>query len=372
MVPVESGFIEIVKSMNMRKRAEWRVLLDSIIQSRAERERIAAQIGVNAVTLSRWASGETSPRSQNLRHLIQAIPEPHRAKFHALVEEDLPFLALDEMHPEDSRLEIPFQFFNTVLTTRAVSSPLHVFWVIIHQILQHALLQLDPYRQGMKVTIVQCMPPGSDGKICSLREGIGLGTPPWPESFEEHTMFLGAETLAGYTTATAHFQQVPDMRNNPTFLPYYRAEHEISAAACPIMWHGRIAGCVLFSSTQVGAFRTREVNILLECYTNLIALAFAERDFYPMDLIQLQIMPPLEEQLPYLVSFRRRVNALMQEAVNIGQPLTSAQAELMAWQQIEKLLLDRSMDYDPLDSHLNHNKNIQEGDFHDNSTRSRG
>lgn len=344
----------------MRKRADWRVLLDSLIQNRTERERIAAQIGVNAVTLSRWASGETSPRQQNLRHLVQAVPEQHRARLHALLEEDRPSLALDERHREDARLEIPFQFFNTVLTTRAVSSPLHVFWVIIHQILQHALLQLDPYRQGMKITIVQCMPPGEEGKICSLREGIGLGTPPWPGSFEEHTVFLGAETLAGYATATAHFQQVPDMRNNPTFLPYYRAEHEISAAACPIMWHGRIAGCVLFSSTQAGAFRTRELNILLESYTNLIALAFAERDFYPIDLIHLRIMPSPEEQLPCLASFRRRVMALMQEATNTGQTMTSAQAELMAWQQIEKLLLDGRIDHDSVNSYLNHNKNIQE------------
>jgi transcriptional regulator with XRE-family HTH domain len=339
---------EIVNGMDMRKRADWRVLLDSLIQSRAERERIAAQIGVNAVTLSRWASGETSPRPQNLLHLTQALPEQHRTRFRALVEEDLPSLSLDELHQENSILEISFQFFNTVLTTRAVSSPQHVFWVIIHQVLQHALLQLDPYRQGMKITIVQCMPPGEDGKIHSLREGIGLGTPPWPESFEEHALFLGAETLAGYTTATGHFHQVPDMRNNPTFLPYYRAEHEISAAACPIMWHGRVAGCVLFSSTQAGAFRTRELNILLECYTNLIALAFAERDFYPMDLIHLQVMPPPEKQMPYLASFRRRVMELMRASVNnLGQPLTSVQAELMTWQQIEKLLLERCMDYDP-------------------------
>src|SRR2546423_15524340 len=119
MVAVESGFIEIVKSMNMRKRADWRVLLDSLIQGRAERERIAAQIGVNAVTLSRWASGEPSPRSKNLRHLVQAVPEQHRAKFHALLEEELPSFSLDELHQEDSRLEIPFQFFNTVLTPRA-------------------------------------------------------------------------------------------------------------------------------------------------------------------------------------------------------------------------------------------------------------
>jgi transcriptional regulator with XRE-family HTH domain len=336
----------------MQKRAAWRELLDSLIRKRAERERIAAQIGVTPVTLTRWASGESFPRSQSLRQLAQALPAQYRAEFQTLLEEDLPSLSFDESAQGDSRPEIPFQFISTVLATRAMDSPLHVSWVVIHQILQHALLQLDPSRLGMKITIVQCMPPRSDGRICCLREGIGLGTPPWPESFEEHALFLGAETLAGYTTVTSRSHQVPDLRADPTFLPFYRAEYEMSAAAYPIMWHGRIAGCVLFSSTQIGAFLAKELNPLLECYTNLMALAFAERDFYSTDLIHLRVMPPPEVQQHYLASFRQRVIALMKESANAGLVLTSTQAEQIAWQQIETLLLDHRMDRNLLEGYI--------------------
>src|SRR5262249_54594361 len=136
------------------------------------------------------------------------------------------------------------------------------------------------------------------------------------------------------------FCQVPDMRVNPTSLPYYRVDHEISSAACPIMWQGRAAGCILFSSTQVGTFLAEELKVLLEAYANLLALAFAEKNFYAVDLIRLHVMPPPNAQQQYLIPFRQRVVALMKESASTGQVLTSKQAEEVAWQQIETLLLD--------------------------------
>ncbi len=326
--------------MNMRKRVVWRELLDSVIQVRTERERIAAQISVAPVTLTRWASGETSPRLQNLHLLVQAIPDQHRAAFQASIEEDLPSHSFDEPLRDDAELEIPFQLVSRILATRATDPPHHVCWVILHQILQHALLQLAPHRLGMKITIVECMLPRDHGPICSLRQGMGLGTPPWQENVEEHRLFLGAETLAGYAVTTARFCQVPDMSVNPTSLPYSRIDYEMSSAACPIMWQGRVAGCVLFSSTQVGAFQAPELHALLQAYANLVALAFAEKDFSSVDLIRLHVMPPPDVQQQYLASFRQRVVALMKESASLGQVLTSQQAEQIAWQQIETLLLD--------------------------------
>src|SRR5262249_28718859 len=141
---------------------------------------------------------ETSPRLQNLHPLVQAIPDQHRAAFQASIEEDLPSHSFDEPTRDDAELEIPFQLVNRILATRATDPPHHVCWVILHQILQHGLLQLAPNRLGMKITIVECMPPKDNGTIRSLREGIGSGTPPWRENVEEHGLFLGAETLAGH------------------------------------------------------------------------------------------------------------------------------------------------------------------------------
>lgn len=326
--------------MHMRQRAVWRELLDSLIQVHNERERIAERLGVAPITLTRWASGESSPRLRNLHPLVQSIPDQHRASFQTSIEEDLPSHSFDEEIRDGEKPEIPFQLVSRILATRATASTHLVSWVIIHQILQHALLQLDHDCLGMKISIVKCMPPGNNGTICSLREGTRTGTSPWHEHMEERGLFLGAETFAGYTVTTARSHQVPDMRKEPTSIPYSRTQYEMSAAACPILWHGHVAGCLLFSSTKIGAFQAHEVNILLQAYANLMALAFAEKDFYPVDLIRLHVMPSPCVQQQYLVSFRQRVMALIKESTATSQTITLQQAEEITWQQIETLLLD--------------------------------
>jgi hypothetical protein len=65
------------------------------------------------------------------------------------------------------------------------------------------------------------MPPTPDGKIRSLRESVGLGTGPWNSGMEEKSLLLGAESLAGYVTASCRLEQVGDLRSNKTFLPAY-------------------------------------------------------------------------------------------------------------------------------------------------------
>jgi len=389
--------------MNMRERAYWRELFDAIIHVRGERERIAKAIGVVAVTLSRWASGESSPRPRYLSPLVQAIPDEHRSAFQTSIAQEFPSHHFNEPMQEDlsdepiqdhTRFSIPFQFVSRILATRATDAPHQVSWVMIQQILQHALLHLASDGQGLKITVILCRPPRDNGIICSLREKVALGTYPWRENVEEQVRFLGADTLVGYTVATARSHQVRDLTVNPTFLPYLRDEHEISAAACPIMWHSHIAGCVLFSSTAVGTFESDALMVLLQAYTNLIALALAESDFYDVSLIQLRVMPTFKDQEQYLASFQRRVIALMKESVSSEYPLTRMKAEKIAWQQIETLLLayysrsscehdtqaHESAKSDPLNEQDHAHKNyddrglhdtfpLQKGKTYDNNTR---
>ncbi len=165
-----------------------------------------------------------------------------------------------------------------------------------------------------------------------------------PLSFlKEEALFLGAETLAGYSVMTLRYRQVPDLRADASFLPYYRAKHEVSAAACPIMFLGQIAGCVLFSSTQPDYFSLEERSVLVQGYTNLISLALREKDFYPLDLIELRIVPPPQEQQEHLMNFQSRVVKLMRATSN-SQHLHITQAERIAWQQIEAELLHLPFD----------------------------
>jgi hypothetical protein len=333
-----------IESTNMRKRASWRELLDSIIRVRADRDRIAASMGINPVTLTRWASGESTPRMQNLRYLLSAIPAEHREAFQVLLEEDQPVLLFEEGVVDNTETEIPFQLINTILTTRETSSVHHISWVIIHQVLRNALLQLDPQQLGINITFIRCMPPGSDGKVHSLREEVGLGTPPWETSFEENRFFWGAETLVGHAVTTARMQQEVNVLTQPFSFSHYRTKHEVSAVACPILFHCRVAGCLLFTSTQADYFQGGR-STLVQGYTSLLALALSENEFYAHDLIQLEALPPPDTQREQIMSFRSRVIKLL-EGADTEHYVSNAQAEQMAWQQIEAVLLRLPFHFD--------------------------
>jgi hypothetical protein len=318
---------------------DWRELLGNIITNPTERERIANEIGVHSVTLTRWVNGETSPRSHNLRQLIRAVPKQYRTQLRALLDANSSISSSD-VESDYTTTEIPYKLIMEVLETCAKTPDRLRFWSITRLVLLDALKQLDPERLGMIITVVRCMPPTGDGKIRSLREIIGQGTGPWNGSLEEKALLLGAESLAGYVTTSCRLEQVGDLRLNKTFLPTYQAEHEISAVACPIMRASRVAGCLLFSSTQPDYFASEVYLELVNAYTRLIFLAFEAADFYNPDLIDLHIMPPPDVQLVHISSFRQQVLKLMQESSNGTQRLASAQAEQMVWQQFEELLLN--------------------------------
>jgi len=320
---------------------EWRELLGDIINNIAERDRIANEIGVHPVTLTRWVSGDSSPRSHNLRQLLRALPKPQRVELLASLEEfssDVTDFEIDV-----SAQEIPYKFIMEVLEARANIPDLLRYWSISQLILQRVLKQLDPERVGMVVTIVRCMPL-RDGKIRSLRESLGMGTSPWAGDLEEKALLLGAESLAGHVTVACRMEQIGDLYANKTFLPAYQADNEVSAVACPIMYACRVAGCLLISSTQKDYFVPEARLSLVRAYTNLLALAFNQEDFYDPELLALHIMPPLSVQQEYFTGFRQRVLELMQESVKTDMRLSSPEAEQLVWQEIEEALLQRSSD----------------------------
>src|SRR5579884_40742 len=213
----------------------WRELLGKIIQDSQERQRIANELSVNPITLSRWVSGESKPREQNLRQLLNALPQ-QRGLLLELVVEEFPELAgfAQDGAIENLSQEIPSEFYTRILNTYATSSKEHQFWSISNLILQQALGQLDPNHVGMAINIVLCMPPSPGHKIRSLRESAGRGTPPWPLSLEQRSIFLGAESLAGYAVTSCHPIFIQDSKEGGVF-PAHWVEYEKSAAAFPIM-----------------------------------------------------------------------------------------------------------------------------------------
>lgn len=317
----------------------WRELLGKIIQDPQERQRIANELGVNPITLSRWVSGESKPREHNLKQLFNALPQ-QRGLLLELIAEEFPEFATfaqDDVIADLSQ-EIPSEFYTRILNTYATSSKEHQFWAISNLILQQALGQLDPNQVGMAINIVQCMPPsGEHHKIRSLRERAGRGTPPWPLSLEQRAIFLGAESLAGYAVTSCHPVFIQDSNQGGVF-PAHWVEYEKSAAAFPIMRSGATAGCLLVSSTQPEYFVPARRTIL-QNYATLMLLAFSPEQMYETHDLDLQPMPHYRTQEKYLFDFRKRVSKLMLEAAQKKHPMSIFEAERLVWQQLEEELL---------------------------------
>lgn len=321
----------------MSHTSPWREFLKELIQIPAERERLANELGVRAITLTRWVSGESNPRPKYLRHLLQILPGEQRLHLHKLLDQE--HLVPGEEDESNASGELPYSFIMQVHDTYATIPDALRPWTIFRLILQHALRQLDPERLGMAVTIVQCMPPTHDGLIHSLREVTGLGTPPWEGDLDNYALFLGAESLAGYVVMVQHPEAVQNLKTDTTLVPAYQTEHEVSAIASPILFANRTAGCLLISSTQPNYFLSQARISLIHGYARLIALAFEPHEFYPPTIIQLSIMPPTSVQRELLKTFRQRVHNILKDSFSIQQWLSSKDAEQQAWQQIEEEMM---------------------------------
>lgn len=315
----------------------WRDLLGKIIEDSHERQRIATELGVSPVTLTRWASGESKPRLHNLRLLLKALPQ-HRKVLRELLEVDFGDLADEGAITEDSSQEIPSVFYSRVLHAHANVPHVLRFTSICDLILQQALKQLDPNRVGMEITVARCMYRPGEDKIYSLREIVGRGTHPWNPDLEQKTLFLGIESLAGYLVTTGRLLTIQSPEEGQSLFPARWEPREQSAAGYPIQRGDRMAGCLLFSSAQPDYFLPARQR-LVQNYAELIALAFEAEEFYDRKQIELHVMPSSEEQKSHLTSFWQRVSNAMIEAVRSGNPIDVIQAEQLIWQQIEEELL---------------------------------
>lgn len=321
----------------MQEPRSWRSLLGRIIHDPQERQRIADELGVRPITLTRWVSRESIPRTQNLRHLLSIFPLQQRKLFADLIAEEFKDFPLAPV--EDNTQTISSAFYTRLLATNTSTTDILRCWVICSQILQQALIQLDPEHNGLLLTIVRCMPPSNDGKVKSLREYVALGTYPWNTDLEQKAMFLGAESLAGYAVSSCRFATIQSITEGRTLLPAHRVEFEESAAAYPIMRSGRISGCFLVSSVLRNNFVDQEWLDLIQAYTNLLVLAFEPSDFYAPSQIELRIMPNSTIQQSYLTNFRQRVGTTMTRAVHEGLSLNHSQAEQQVWSHLEEELL---------------------------------
>jgi hypothetical protein len=235
--------------------------------------------------------------------------------------------------------EIPASFYVRVFQANSELPPSLHSWSIADLILRQALDQLDPDRRGMALIIAKCMPPTSKGHaIRSLREIIGRGTPPWKRELEQNAILLGAESMAGYVATTGRSITTQNLKEEKSMYPAHKAEWEVSASAHPVMRGGRIAGCLIASSTQIDYFPPSRAG-LVQNYADLLVLAFEPQEFYDLESIKLGVLPRYDIQHAYLVNFQERVAQLMIESLRKQQPLSSTEAEQIMWQHVENELL---------------------------------
>ncbi|MDQ2907603.1 MAG: helix-turn-helix domain-containing protein [Chloroflexota bacterium] len=320
----------------MQETQTWRELLGNIISDPHEKQQLAGKLGVSVLTLTRWIQGESHPRPQNLRLLLEALPH-YRPLLHELIVREFGALSLRSSEVGNMLEEIPSEFYSRVLSAHATTPRVLRFWSICSLILQQALGQIDPRQLGMAITIVQCMVPTSAGQVHSLRKRVTIGSGRWRNGVEQRFSFLGAESQAGYVVSSGRSVVVQDLTRDLLY-PAQRIEGEMSTAISPVMRSSEIAGCLLVSSTLPDYFSLAHCT-LIQHYAELLALAFEPGDFYALTQIDLRRIPPYQVQERYFKSFRQRTSSLVKEAAQTGQSMTIVQAEQVVWQQLEEELL---------------------------------
>ena len=323
----------------MQAASTWRELLERIIQDTQEKQKIVHELGVSAITLSRWVHNTTNPRMQSLLRLLEILPQ-HRHQLHPLILAEFPELANTAIEDIQEEVEtfIPSAFYARVFDAYTTTPALQRFWTISNLILQQALEQLDPHQLGMAIIIVQCMPPWDNQKIYSLRERAGHGTHPWSMNLEQHAIFLGAESLAGNIVITSRPKALQNRNDYQGIIPAHWVEWEESTAGYPLLRSSKIAGCLLVSSTQSDYFTAQRMQ-LIQSYAELLAFVLEPHEFYDISQITLRTMPYSTEQKKKLATFRKRVANLIGQSLRDKISMNLAQAEQIVWQQIEKELL---------------------------------
>lgn len=322
----------------MHEASTWRDLLGNLIQDRQERQRAATALGVHSLTLRRWVKGISTPSLRAIMPLPDVFPY-HRLELSHLIAQAYPAYVLQKAVPvEDIPSEIPSTFYTLVFDTNITSPPRLRTWQVCQLVVEQILNHLDPHQQGLAITIAECVPPPPDQKVRSLRVTMGKGTAIWQQYIGKNTQFLGAESRVGKVMMTGSPVIVQNAGQQARMFPGHNPPAAQSAATFPLLRADRIAGCMGIFNAQQNYFNEARLE-LLRRYVELLAIAFEPEAFYPLNEIDLKIMPPCEKQFPIFAEFQQRVAQRIAHASQMHQLLARPEAEQQVWQEIEEILL---------------------------------
>ena len=324
-------------TLSEEKLSPFSSLLRHILRhDRAEIARVARDLEVAEITVYRWMNGSSEPRAIHLKRLPEVFAE-HRGNLTYAINQTFPgVLDPPSLGIREVRKDIYRRVFDLIATTPEADAR---YWQVTQAVFEYALLHLDSDRRGLSITYAKLMPAHEDG-IHSLREAAMRGNYPWPFSLESRA-YLGSTTLAG-TSAMLQRLQTWDNLGNEERLQVDIDEHERSAAACPIMYAGRISGVLVISSTQTGFFADPMACQAVSEYAQLLALAFHDEDFYPCSLLHLRPMPEVKWQRAEIG--RSYVNRI----------IMYARKHMIARQDAEQhVIVEMEREFEELGRHLN-------------------
>jgi len=266
-------------------------LLRTIMRrDRSELTRVARELDVAENTIYRWMNGSSEPRPNHLKRLPEVLSEYRSSLIHTIHQTFGITLETPAPNLHEVSKDIYYQVLQQLATTDDDDTR---FWQISQAIFAHALLHLDSELRGLAITYAKLMPAFVDG-IHSLRETIMRGNDPWPSSTESMA-FLGSTTLAG-TAAMLQRIQIWNGTDSNTRLQVEIDDFERSACAMPIIRGSRIAGVLIFSSTQPGFFDDPVVNQAVHEFALLMSVGIPNDQFQPFSLLHLRPMPDLRWQ----------------------------------------------------------------------------
>jgi transcriptional regulator with XRE-family HTH domain len=315
----------------------WRELLGKVIADPQERQRIADALGVNPITLTRWATNKSNPRQDNLRPLFEALPQ-HRQLLTELIAQEFPQFITEALTQESIAPTIPSEFYAQVLSVHTTSPTRLRVSTMRLLILQQIIAHLDPHQEGLLAIIAQCVPPKTGCKVRSMHMTYGRSTPAWGSVIENRILFFGAESQMGQAVGTAQpvIVNTPEVRE--MLFPMHDSPFDTSSLAYPLLQADRAAGCLAVASRQPHYFTQERLELIQE-YAHLLVLAFEPDEFYDLQDIELGIMPSPERQQIHLMGFQRRVTQHLIQASQRNQVLSRTQAELLVWQELEEEFL---------------------------------
>ncbi len=339
---------QLAYTLAEEKLSPFSSLLRHILRhDRAEIARVAKDLEVAEITVYRWMNGSSEPRVMHLKRLPEVLAE-HRGNLTYAINQTFPgVLDPPSLGIREVRKEIYRRVLDLVTTTPEQDARC---WQVTQAIFEYALLHLDSDRRGMAITYANLMPSHKDG-VHSLREATMRGNYPWPFSLESRA-YLGSTTLAG-TAVMLQRLQTWDNLGDEERLQVDIDEFERSAAACPVMYAGRISGVLIVSSTQVGFFVDSMACQAVSEYAQLLALAFHDEDFYPCSLLNLRPMPEVKWQRAEIG--RSYVNRI----------ITYARKHMIARQDAEQhVLAEMEREFEELGRRLNNQPKAEQAYRH--------